>query len=171
MKMNNDNLVDLLDSPDPLRDAVRVTEVTGVRTVFTREGRSVAILLSWDEYVALAETVRLAGDAARLAAIREADEELSRSGGTPLDESDAHGTVRLATRASGALEGLSGADRESSTRALERIAENPIAGAPLFDPLRGFWVVRAGGIRLVYRVSRDGSMAGVVLIDRAEETS
>ncbi|HEY0590594.1 MAG TPA: hypothetical protein VGF40_02410 [Thermoanaerobaculia bacterium] len=86
MKKSNDNYVDLLEQSDAVRAAVRVTEVTGVRTVFTREARSVAILLSWDEYVALAETVRLAGDAGRLERIRKADEEIARTGGLPLEE-------------------------------------------------------------------------------------
>lgn len=81
-----DNFIDLLAQSDEVRAAVRATEVTGVRTVFTREGRKVAILLSWDEYVGLAETVRLAGDAERLERIRRADEEIARSGGVPLEE-------------------------------------------------------------------------------------
>lgn len=86
MKNSNDNYVDLLAQTEDVRSAVRVTEVTGVRTIFTRDERNVAILLSWDEYLALAETVRLAGDPERLGAIRAADEELARSGGVPLEE-------------------------------------------------------------------------------------
>ncbi len=79
--------------------------------------------------------------------------------------------VRVAQDAVAALKALSGADRESALRALEVIAANPIAGAPLFDPLRGFWVLREGRVRIVYRVSRDGGMAGVVLVDLVEEES
>jgi PHD/YefM family antitoxin component YafN of YafNO toxin-antitoxin module len=82
----NDNFIDLLGQPDEVRAAVRVTEVTGVRTVFTREAKNVAILLSWDEYVALAETVRLAGDPATLDRIGKADEELGRSGGIAMED-------------------------------------------------------------------------------------
>ncbi len=86
MKNSTDNFVDLLAQSEDVRAAVRVTEVTGVRTVFTRAERNVAILLSWDEYVALAETVRLAGDAGRLERIRKGDEEIARTGGLPLEE-------------------------------------------------------------------------------------
>jgi PHD/YefM family antitoxin component YafN of YafNO toxin-antitoxin module len=84
--MKHDNYVDLLGANDEVRSAVRVTEVTGVRTVFTKEERRVAILLSWDEYLALAETVRLGGDARRIERIRAADAELARSGGLPLED-------------------------------------------------------------------------------------
>jgi PHD/YefM family antitoxin component YafN of YafNO toxin-antitoxin module len=86
--MTNDryNRVDLLGATDEVRSAVRVTEVTGVRTLFTKEDRPVAILLSWDEYLALSETVRLGGDAGRLERIRAADAELTRTGGLPLED-------------------------------------------------------------------------------------
>ncbi|HEY0592264.1 MAG TPA: hypothetical protein VGF40_10890 [Thermoanaerobaculia bacterium] len=169
MKKRNDNYVDLLAQPEEVRTAVRVTEVTGVRTVFTREQRNVAILLSWDEYVALAETVRLAGDPGRLAAIRKNDDEIARTGGVPLEEAVSAGTVLLAAEAASALRGLAGAARDAALRALGAIAANPIAGAPLFEPLRGIWVFREDRIRIVYRVSHDGNMAGVVLVEAAEE--
>jgi mRNA-degrading endonuclease RelE of RelBE toxin-antitoxin system len=80
-------------------------------------------------------------------------------------------TVRLAKAAVEQWQALSGRDREDARQALQRLADNPISGAPLFDPLRGFWVAREGAVRIVYRVSRDGSMAGVVLIDTLQEPS
>ncbi|HEY0590595.1 MAG TPA: hypothetical protein VGF40_02415 [Thermoanaerobaculia bacterium] len=79
--------------------------------------------------------------------------------------------VRVAKEAATALKALSGSDRDAAFRALGVIAGNPIVGAPLFEPLRGFWVLREGRVRIVYRVSRDGSMAGVVLVDVVEEES
>ena len=163
MNKSNDNYVDLLAQNDDVRAAVRVTEVTGTRTVFTREGRNVAILLSWDEYLALAETVRLSADPRRIEHIRAADDEIARTGGALPDEIDAE-TVRIA-------QSVALPDDPDVRGALAAVAANPIAGAPLFDPLRGFWVYRQDRVRIVYRVSRDGSTAGVVLIDLAEEPS
>lgn len=79
--------------------------------------------------------------------------------------------VRVSGSAAERFRALGGRDREQALRALGTIGDNPIAGAPLFEPLRGFWVVREGRVRIVYRVSRDGSMAGIVLVDIAEEGS
>ena len=36
--------------------------------------------------------------------------------------------------------------------ALETIDEDPIIGAPLFEPLRGYWSYRSEGIRIIYRI-------------------
>ena len=77
--------------------------------------------------------------------------------------------VRIAPGAAEEWPSLAEPDREAARRALAAIASNPIAGVPLFEPLRGFWVYAEDAVRVVYRVSRDGTMAGVVLIDRAEE--
>lgn len=163
MNKNHVNYLDLLAQHDDVRAAVRVTEVTGTRTVFTREGSNVAILLSWDEYVALAETVRLSGDPGLIERLRAADEAIARTGGALPDAIDAE-TIRVAP-------GAAIPDDPAALGALAAVAANPIAGAPLFDPLRGLWVYRAGRARIVYRVSRDGGMAGVVLIDLVEEES
>ena len=45
-----------------MRELVRECELTGRRTVFERNGRPVAILVSHDEYLALRETIEIAGD-------------------------------------------------------------------------------------------------------------
>ena len=45
-----------------MRELVSECELTGNRTVFERFGRPVAILVSHDEYLALRETVEIAGD-------------------------------------------------------------------------------------------------------------
>jgi len=42
--------------------------------------------------------------------------------------------------------------RAVATRALETIDEDPIIGAPLFEPLRGYWSYRSEGIRIIYRI-------------------
>ncbi|HEU5161538.1 MAG TPA: hypothetical protein VFV54_00185, partial [Thermoanaerobaculia bacterium] len=102
-------------------------------------------------------------DPGRIERIRAADDEITRTGGALPDEIDAE-TIRIA-------QSVALPDEADVRSALAAVAANPIAGAPLFDPLRGFWVYREDRARIVYRVSRDGSTAGVVLIERVEETA
>jgi PHD/YefM family antitoxin component YafN of YafNO toxin-antitoxin module len=70
--------VEILDLADDARELVRDCEITGKRTLFTRNGREVAILISHDEYLALRETIEIAGDAALREQIRLSEEEVSR---------------------------------------------------------------------------------------------
>lgn len=77
--------IDLLDLPDDARELVRECEARGERTRFERDGRAVAVLVSWDEYVALRETIDIANDPLLYAAIESADEE-ARNGRLTLPE-------------------------------------------------------------------------------------
>lgn len=52
-------------------------------------------------------------------------------------------------------------------RALESIDEDPIAGAPLFEPLRGLWSYRAEHLRIVYRIVAEARFVVVLSIGRA----
>jgi len=71
--------VEILDLADEARELVRDCEITGQRTVFTRNGREVAILVSHDEYLALRETIEIAGDAALREQIAAGEEEVTRN--------------------------------------------------------------------------------------------
>jgi PHD/YefM family antitoxin component YafN of YafNO toxin-antitoxin module len=53
-------------------------EVTGKRTVFARDGRAVAILVSYDEYLALRETIDISNNADLRRQIESAEEEVKR---------------------------------------------------------------------------------------------
>jgi len=70
--------VEILDLAGEARELVRDCEITGKRTVFTRNGREVAILISHDEYLALRETIEIAGDAALREQIAAGEKEVSR---------------------------------------------------------------------------------------------
>lgn len=70
--------VEILDLADDARDLVRDCEITGKRTVFTRNGRDVAILIAHDEYLALRETIEIAGDATLREQIAAGEEEAAR---------------------------------------------------------------------------------------------
>jgi PHD/YefM family antitoxin component YafN of YafNO toxin-antitoxin module len=70
--------VEILDLTDDVRELVRECEITGQRTIFTRNGRETAILVSHDEYLALRETIEVAGDAALREQIEAAEDEVKR---------------------------------------------------------------------------------------------
>ena len=70
--------LEILDLSDAVRQIVGECELTGKRTLFERNGRPVAILASYDEYVALRETIAIAADAILRARIDAADEEIRR---------------------------------------------------------------------------------------------
>jgi PHD/YefM family antitoxin component YafN of YafNO toxin-antitoxin module len=70
--------LEILDLSDAVRQIVGECELTGKRTLFERNGRPVAILASYDEYVALRETIAIAADAILRARIDAADDEIRR---------------------------------------------------------------------------------------------
>lgn len=76
--MPRDARIELTDADESLREPAAAAEIAGRHTLFTRNGRPVAILLSHDEYLALAETVALAADPSLLTRIGTAEQELGR---------------------------------------------------------------------------------------------
>ena len=70
--------LDLLDLPPDVRQLVAECEVSGKRTIFERNGRPVAILVSNDEYLALRETIDIAKDAELRQQIETAESEVGR---------------------------------------------------------------------------------------------
>ncbi len=51
--------------------------------------------------------------------------------------------------------------------ALQKIDDDPIVGAPLFEPLKGLWSYQAGGLRIVYRVVAEGRFVAILSISKA----
>jgi PHD/YefM family antitoxin component YafN of YafNO toxin-antitoxin module len=68
--------IELIDLPDEARDLIRECEAQGARTLFQRDGRPVAMLVSYDEYMAMSETLAIANDALLFARLEQAEEEL-----------------------------------------------------------------------------------------------
>jgi mRNA-degrading endonuclease RelE of RelBE toxin-antitoxin system len=62
---------------------------------------------------------------------------------------------------------LNAAERETVRAALQRIDDDPIAGAPLFEPLKGLWTYRTDGLRIVYRVVAEGRFVAILSVTRA----
>jgi len=140
----------------PVRAAVLATEVMGRRTAITRRERPIAVLISWDEFISLRETIELESDEATVTEIRAGEAQLVRK--ELADGLEVENVV--IARSAGA-----GVVREE----LEELGRNPILGAPLLASLRGLWVLRVNQRRVVYRINRDGSMVGVVHAAEVEE--
>jgi mRNA-degrading endonuclease RelE of RelBE toxin-antitoxin system len=75
--------------------------------------------------------------------------------------------LRFAERVEADWRALSSGERASVLAALEVIDEDPIIGAPLFEPLRGYWSHRVGHLRIVYRVVAEARFIVVLSIGRA----
>lgn len=77
--------------------------------------------------------------------------------------------LRLAERVGAEWAKLSDHEKQSVRAALERIDEDPIAGAPLFHPLRSYWSYRIGPLRIVYRIVSEARMVLILKIARVTE--
>ena len=132
--------VDILELPDELRTVVHECELTGRQTVFERNQRPVAILTSYDEYLALRETIAISNDARLRALIKLADDQAQR-GEIDLFENLERLRIPDAVKVP-----------DEARDALRKIDDDPIAGVPLFEPLKGIWSWRAGELRIVYRI-------------------
>lgn len=75
--------------------------------------------------------------------------------------------LRFAERVETDWRALSPDERASVLAALEIIDEDPIIGAPLFEPLRGYWSHRVGHLRILYRLMPEARFIVVVSIGRA----
>lgn len=143
--------LDVLDLPDDARDLIRECEAKGARTVFERNGRPVAVLVSHDEYMALRETIDIANDALLFAKIAEADEE-------EIEQRGKYERLRFAK----SVEPIYDA-------ALRRIELDPIAGAPLFEPLKGLWSYRTDELRILYKIVAEAKIVVVLHVMRIEQ--
>lgn len=147
--------LDILDSPEPVRDLVAASEISGKQTIFERNGRAVAILISFDEYLAMRETIDIANDG----------ELVARLNVSHAYEATSWERVRIANDD---YERLSANERELVDAALDRLDDDPIIGAPLLDPLRGLWSLRLEWLRVLYRIEAEAREIVVLAIVRAE---
>ena len=75
--------------------------------------------------------------------------------------------LRIAESVESDWRSLTPSDRETALAALQRIDDDPIAGAPLFEPLKGLWSYRTGDLRIVYRVVAEGRFVAILSIGKA----
>ncbi|HEX9160532.1 MAG TPA: type II toxin-antitoxin system RelE/ParE family toxin [Thermoanaerobaculia bacterium] len=77
--------------------------------------------------------------------------------------------LRIAESVEAGWKSLTSAERDVVRNALERIDEDPIIGAPLFEPYKGLWSYRVGGLRILYRIMPEARFVVILSIGRAEE--
>ncbi len=77
--------------------------------------------------------------------------------------------LRFAERVEHDWHVLSPEEQATVKDALEAIDEDPILGAPLFEPLRGYWSRRVGHLRIVYRLAPEARFVIVLSIGRAAQ--
>jgi PHD/YefM family antitoxin component YafN of YafNO toxin-antitoxin module/mRNA-degrading endonuclease RelE of RelBE toxin-antitoxin system len=142
--------LDVLDLPEDSRDLIRECEAKGTRTVFERNGRPVAVLVSHDEYMALRETIEIANDSLLFARIAEADEE-------EIEQRGKYERLRFARSAAPIYDA-----------ALRRIELDPIVGAPLFEPLKGLWSYRTDELRIIYKIVAEARMVVILYVMRMD---
>jgi len=71
------NSASLTEVRDKLREVVDAVVDTGTEYVITRHGRPVAVILSYDEYESLVETLNILSDSETMDAIAEGESDLS----------------------------------------------------------------------------------------------
>jgi PHD/YefM family antitoxin component YafN of YafNO toxin-antitoxin module len=161
--------VDILDLAAEARDLVRDSEI-GQRTVIARDGREVAIVISFDEYVALRETVAISGNPNLRERIAQADREAIAGAYIAPEElfelEGQFGNDRLRVTDAAVSDFRRLANDGERLRALfTRIDLDPLSGVPLFDPLRSWWSCREADLRIVYRVAAEGRIIAILAID------
>jgi mRNA-degrading endonuclease RelE of RelBE toxin-antitoxin system len=77
--------------------------------------------------------------------------------------------VRLAEAVEEQWKALNDGHRQLVRGALETIDEDPIAGAPLFEPLRGLWSFRTGRVRILYRIVAEARFVVILDVSLVEE--
>ena len=167
--------LEILDLPPDVRELAGECELTGKRITFTRGGRPVAILISYDEWLAQRETIELANDEILRARIARADAELQRGAALELidlvpDARAANDRLRIAEAVEHEWQSLADHEKEMIDQALRAIDDDPIIGAPLFEPLRGLWSHRVDHLRIVYRIVAEARFIGILTIARVATT-
>ncbi|HEX7151134.1 MAG TPA: type II toxin-antitoxin system RelE/ParE family toxin [Thermoanaerobaculia bacterium] len=80
-----------------------------------------------------------------------------------------HNRLRLAQSVADDWAALNSDERALVMKTLEIIDEDPIVGTPLFEPLRGLWSHRIGGLRILYRIVAEARYVLILAIVRIEE--
>lgn len=165
-----DKHLSILELEEPTRRLVGECELTGNRTIFERNERPVAMLVSYDEYLALRETIDVANDAAIRAELDASDAAVAKNALLLPEELNErrmpNDRVRLAEPVEAQWQALAGHEQATIGEAFGVIDEDPIAGAPFFEPLRGMWSYRAGHLRLVYRIVAEARFVVILFIGR-----
>jgi mRNA-degrading endonuclease RelE of RelBE toxin-antitoxin system len=74
--------------------------------------------------------------------------------------------LRFAERVGADWRALGDAERALVRNALATIADDPIIGAPLLEPLRGYWSHRVDALRIIYRIVAEARFILIVSISK-----
>ena len=148
--------LEVIELSQELRDLVGESQIAGRTTTFVRDGQPVAVLLSWDEYLATRETLAVSTDPQLVATMRKSEAEAARGAiEQPFPDLE---WIRLPRW-------LSSHDLDEAARgALAGINQDPISGVPLLEPFRGLWSRRDGTQRVVYRIVAESESIFVLAI-------
>ena len=123
--------------------------------------------------MALKETLAVVNDDALRAALVEAEQQLQRGEVAPIEDLAGGdlpaGRLRIAPSILPDRESLSESSRAAVAEALRTIDDDPIVGAPLLPPLRGYWSHRAGDHRIVYRLLPEARVVAVLAVHRIDD--
>ena len=75
--------------------------------------------------------------------------------------------LRIAERVEGDWKALNEVERRNIVKALEVIDEDPIIGAPLVEPMIGYWSYRVHHMRIVYRIVAEARFIVILSITRS----
>jgi mRNA-degrading endonuclease RelE of RelBE toxin-antitoxin system/PHD/YefM family antitoxin component YafN of YafNO toxin-antitoxin module len=160
--------LEILEQPEDVRALVGECELTGKRTIFEREGRPVATLISYDEYMALRETIDISNDAELRQILEREPQELFLT--EDLFEARLENDrLRVSEAAERDWSNLGDHERQLVRAALATLDEDPIAGAPLFEPLKGLWSHRVEHLRIVYKIMPEARFVLILAIARVAE--
>ncbi len=166
----DEETIDLPEAEAAVRELVSACEVAGRRTLFRRGGRPVAVLVSWDEYLSLRETIEIAADPAEIAAIGRAEGEVRVGALITLEELETN-RLRLAESALDSWNAFHATDRTAAQQVLGLIDDDPISGVPLAEPAQGYWSLRHGAFRVIYRLVPDAGTVVVLRVTKVSEVS
>jgi mRNA-degrading endonuclease RelE of RelBE toxin-antitoxin system len=79
--------------------------------------------------------------------------------------------LRVTESAERDFHALNAGERALVREALQRIDDDPIAGAPLFDPLKGLWSFRTGALRIIYRIVAEARFIVILTITRVRQSA
>jgi mRNA-degrading endonuclease RelE of RelBE toxin-antitoxin system len=75
--------------------------------------------------------------------------------------------LRFAESVENDWKSLAGHEREITQGALKELDDDPIAGAPLFEPLKGYWSHRIEHLRIIYKIAPEARFVVILAILRA----
>jgi mRNA-degrading endonuclease RelE of RelBE toxin-antitoxin system len=121
--------------------------------------------------MALRETIDISNDAELREAIARGEKEELALTEDLFGQRLENDRLRISATAERDWNNLAEHEREAARAVLVTLDEDPIAGAPLFDPLRGLWSHRSGHLRVVYKIMPEARFVLILAMVRTAEAA